>query len=373
VRGYSERYPDAALRGGHLATRIDVLGEELTLTSTTTLGVKVSGGSVSVDRAQLQRRTLVLELFDKTGAFVPNNGSDLFSTLSGHEIAAFVGYRYPDGSEDLFSQGVFGLSDDDPVDEGSRFSMTIRGADRMRAVARNAFTRPWVVTNGANGVDAVVALIIDRRPGTEFRIVPTSLTVPRMVFEEKTNPAEAVSKLAGSFGYEVFFDADGLCVVQPEPDPSVLDPVWDYTEGDRCSLTKMARPSSNEKAFNGLILVGESTYGITPARAEVWDSDPSSPTYYLGPYGKVPDFQTDTLISTQAQVNAAAAARFRKSLGAAETVSMSMVPNPAHEEGDVIQVARERLRLDAKLVLDSFSVPFTAGEMTARCRERRVL
>lgn len=373
MHSYSEAYAGAVHRGYTLAHEVFVLSNGLAVTSMRSdpsVDFDITGGSVTADRTSARRRTFEMHLAAPSPELVPNFGDEMLSTTGGYEFEVWSGLVLPDGSEELFRQGIFTLTDVDVEDSGSSCTMTLRGEDRSRQVARNRFTEPYVVAAG-NGVERVRALVADRRPATQFWVVETSVEVPRLVLDAQADPWTEAQKLAESFGYEVFFDVRGHCVIQPEPNSAFDDAVWGYAEGDTCMATKFRRASSNERAFNGKIVEGASTYGITPAVGVAWDTNPHSPTYYLGAYGKVPDFEVNERVATQAQANAAAAAGLQKVLGATEVIDIEMVPNPAQEEGDVVYLKRDRLRMDLAVVLNRLTIPLGLGTMTATSKERR--
>jgi hypothetical protein len=99
--------------------------------------------------------------------------------------------------------------------------------------------------------------------------------------------------------------------------------------------------------------------------------DPANPDASI--WGPVPDIQTTDLIADADTALATATAQLRAKLGTSENVRFTGVPNPGHEAGDVIYVKRSRLALDARYVLDSFSLPLGPGAMTGTCRSRQVM
>lgn len=377
MRPYGDRWATTLRSRPHVVSWFEVLRDGVPVAAsndpTSMPALNFVSGGMTADRDQSFRRTLSAELVDPAGDLVPANPHDLLSTVGGNEVKVWAGYRHPDGEVEAFPQGVFGLSDNVSEDTAASMMLSLQGTDRSRAVSRNKFSAPYVVANGTNGVTAVQALVADRRPSTLFVTMPTGLTVPRMVFEERDDPWQSAMKIAQSFGYEVFFDPVGDCVIQPEPDPGASPVTWSYVEGEEATFTKLRRATSNERAHNGFVVIGESTYGITPARGEAWDTDPNSPTYYLGPYGRYPYIETNTLVSTQAQVDAAAAAGLRRVLGATDAIEVEMVPNYAHVEGDVVYVERERSKVGLNLVMNRLSVPLGLGAMGVAMRERRIL
>jgi len=92
---------------------------------------------------------------------------------------------------------------------------------------------------------------------------------------------------------------------------------------------------SDDQTFNHIVVEGGSTSSANPVTAEAFDNDPSSQTYILGDYGEVTQRLVFPLVITLAQAQATANALLFNSLGAADTVTITCVPMPALEPGDL--------------------------------------
>ena len=131
----------------------------------------------------------------------------------------------------------------------------------------------------------------------------------------------------------------------------------------------MSRRLTREGVYNGVVATGEGLDRETPVRAVVVDTDKTSPTYWYGPFGKVPRFFSSPLITTSGQAALAAATMLTKQLGLPYAVDLSLVPNPALEPYDPITV-RYPGRSEVH-VLDRLTIPLTAdGPLTASTREQ---
>ncbi|MCA1824449.1 MAG: hypothetical protein LC640_09360, partial [Frankia sp.] len=82
-------------------------------------------------------------------------------------------------------------------------------------------------------------------------------------------------------------------------------------------------------------------------------------------------FYSSPLITTTSQAQAAATALLQKSLGLTEQVRFDAIVNAAHDAGDVVAIRRGRAAIDARYVLESFTLPMThAGALSAVTRKR---
>jgi hypothetical protein len=76
-------------------------------------------------------------------------------------------------------------------------------------------------------------------------------------------------------------------------------------------------------------------------RAVALDMNPNSPTFWNGPFGKVPRYFFSTFLTTEAQCASAASKILERSLGLPYNVNFTMVPNPALEPLDAIKITHE--------------------------------
>jgi hypothetical protein len=119
----------------------------------------------------------------------------------------------------------------------------------------------------------------------------------------------------------------------------------------------------DDPGYNGVIVYGEAATTAGIARGEAWDTDPSSPTFYLGPYGQVPKIITSPYVVNTAQANAMASTELAKELGSVAAISAAAVPNPCLEIGDIIPVTRAGAKIvNVNHRVNGFSVPLTASE-----------
>lgn len=334
-------------------------------------------GSVTVDRTAQYRRSASIECVDPAGSFIPSGSVGLLTPF-GTEIRAYRGVRYDDGSEEVYSLGVFRLSRVQMTEGtgGAGVRIKLDMFDRSRTVSRDAFTTNYTIAAGANVVDAVKVLIRRTFPDAEFDAVSTNVVTPGpKVFNTKDDPWTACIELAQSAGCDIFFDVDGRVVIAPPVDLDALpSPDFTYVDGAGSTLLDLDIDLADEKVFNGIVVEAQSTSSeLPPVRAEAWDTEPLSPTYYLGPYGRVPQFISDSTVTTVAQAQAMADSLVKGLLGSASQLSVTSWTNPALEAGDVVEVKRDSMRVSGLFTVDSFTVPLKAdGTQALKLRQRRL-
>lgn len=341
---------------------------------------EVVSGDITVDgAANFHRWVNDLTIADTTGELVPTEAADLFSAAAGNELRIYNGLVLSSGQPERVLQGIFGLAGANIQDSPSGLVLSLSAYDRARGISRNKITKPpYTINNNTNAISAASNLILDRRPGTVIHIKGSDPghTLPYGVLEEQTDPWQAAREILESIGWEAFFDVDGSIIFRPVQDPNAtgLTPVWEYAEGEDATILSVGRDLSNEEAYNGQIVTGENSFNITPARGEAWDDDPKSPTWYLSPYGRVPEFWHSEKIRTNQQATDAAKGRLNLRKGITDTVEFSIVPNPAHVYGDVVTIKRARSQLNNQFIIDRFNIGLGAksGAMTIRTRQRRL-
>jgi hypothetical protein len=140
-------------------------------------------------------------------------------------------------------------------------------------------------------------------------------------------------------GAEVYADADGVFVIAVLPDPLSVPPVWTISAGEGGAYIGATRGMSADGVFNGVLASGENTEAnLPPVSALVVDADPTSPTYWSGPFGHRPTFYSSATLTTTLACTNAATLMLRAAVAPNASANISALPNPALEPGDVIRV-----------------------------------
>ena len=371
----------AALHQSHTAVcTVDVLRHDELVAA----DLPVLAGEVTDDSSAVVRRSATVqlaptqELLDMLAVPPPADGG-LWPL--GNELRLRAGIQYAPGDVELASLGLFRVARPQMAvgADGAQLSLTCY--DRGRSVSRARFVRPYNVTAGSNYAEVIRALVLSRLQwltDDDFRFMETSYQTPSLQLTSDDDPWAEAQKMAESIGGELFFDGDGVCVLQPQPDPLYTPPVAAYSAGPLSRVLTITRDLDDEQAYNGVVVVGENTDLPAPVRAVAWDTDPRSPTYYdpwnpgASAYGPVPTFISSQYVTTQAQAQAAATANLQRVAGIVEAVEFGAVNNPAHTAGDIVTIKDERIDVDATYVLDSIrmGLGYTAT-MSGKTRRRR--
>lgn len=310
------------------------------------------------------------------GSLVP---SSIYDTLApyGNEIRLYRGVVLDDGTEEYVPQGVFLITNVEVEESSNGLRIAVTGVDRSVKISRARWTNTYSITNGTNVADAIAALVADRYPDVQTSFSTTTATVGTTVLGTETDndPWRDAIKLADSAGMELYFDGDGILVLRSVRDyDSIFSPDAVYRENSEAMILSIRRRITNEQSYNGVVVTAEGTSTDTVFRVEVWDEDPSSPTYRYGNFGQVPLFYSSPLITTEAQATSAATALLAKKKGYVESVDWNQIVDPSLDAADVIAVFNADTRLQRLLVVDRLSIPMSASQpMTATARTVRVL
>lgn len=326
---------DAAIRSAHqMVTEVDILfGGEVIHEN-----LAVVSGSVAQDiGARLYANGSValaepLKIgFDATSPLTP----------FGYEFAVRRGIVYADGTREMFGLGVFPIRTSNM--SGLTLVTSLAGFDRSQRVSWARLEDDYQIAAGSNFGTAIQALIAAGVPDVEFSFASTTFTTPGIVVPRQADRWEFAVDMARKVGYRLFFDGDGRCEFSPEPDPAAAVPVDDFNEGEGGVLVSVDIALDRTQGYNVVAVesVNATTDAVYSGSAE--DSDPASPTYVDGPYGRQPRFYSSPLIASDDQASAAAASILRANLGVPRSVDASVVPNPKRKPGDVITINRSRL------------------------------
>lgn len=330
-------------RGG---VRVDSFGVD---------GIPVYGGEVDVDPTKQVRRTLSGVKVDGTDEMW-----DLLSPV-GTELRVFRGFRFLNGEYEFVPVGVFvtpGLRET----YGGDWSGQIGTApDRMFKVQQARFTSPRAILPNIPIVSAIQVLLEEVLGPVSILSTNRTPTGSGLVFER--DRGKAISDLAASIGVDVFCAPDGTPTIRDTP--QLADPSWTVDAGEQGVLYEAGRERSYERTYSGVVVVPDAVDGTLPFDpVTLWDEDPDSPTYHLGPFGEVPYFMASPLITTRDQAYVAAQARLPRVTAARAQLSLTSECNPALSDGDTIKVVlpprqRGSVGIVENHLVGAFTIPLT--------------
>lgn len=339
--------------------------------------IPITSGSVSGSRTGSVRRTCRLTVTDVPTSHLPSGDGRSPLDPWGNELVIRRGIRYPDTTTETITQGVFGISGS----KVNRFGdVDLTGEDRAGRIGKWRFLTPFGVAAGTGVMTAVTSLAQTILPGVEV-VDLTALGTSTLVataLDEATDPwTGGVATWADQIGADAAFDRAGRLVVREVPDLRTQPVAWQLVEGPDCVITDLTA-TLTDSVPNAVLVIGDAA-GTAGFSSTSIDADPTSPTWY-GPdvntpqpgYGPRVVSIRSSLITSQAQADALAAATGRRLFGQGEQIAVSLLPaNPALSEGDLVHVRRAGLRVDRVYVVDRLELPLGAGAMSLTCTQIR--
>ncbi|PRX48688.1 uncharacterized protein DUF5047 [Prauserella shujinwangii] len=356
------------LRGSHrMRARARIVAPGQTGTDPAGVEVPILTGNVVLDATADVRATLdLITLTDwprGAGGLVAPYGAEAFVER---------GLVYGNGDTEWVSQGYFRLYQTEQQDV-PRGAIQLAGRDRMSGIADARLLTPLQFATGTSVREVFEYLVQEVYPtaSIEFDFDADNATLTRShIAEEKRY--EFLRDLATALGKTMFWDHRGVLQVRDAPDPT--RPAWEVNGGEGGVLVQMSRTLTREGVYNAVVATGEAPDTENPVRAVAWDDNPDSPTYWNGPFGKVPRFYSSPFVETVEQAKAAARALLVKSIGLPYNVDLTAIPNPALEPLDPVQVRYDSGTRAETHVLERLTLPLLATEaMTATTREQTLI
>lgn len=234
------------------------------------------------------------------------------------------------------SLGYFRINETAQAD-AARGPLHLDLSDRMATIIDSRFLQPRQWLQGTAVGDIVNEIVTEVYPNAVVIWDDDSdlSELGRSLIAEESR-YEVLLTLAEGLGKIFYWDNIGRLSFLTAPDEDT--PIWEVKAGQGGVMVKADRSISRDGVYNAVVVTGEGADQITPVRAVAYDAQESSPTFFGGPFGRIPKFYSSSFITTQAQANNAAQNILRRSLGAPYDVGLSTVPNPALRPYDVIRV-----------------------------------
>ena len=335
-------------------SHVPVTSVQLWLTDGRVMDLQHTGGSVPVDAGADIWRTCTVTGCDTS--LIPRTPTDQLSVY-GAKLRIAVGVSYGDGTTELVPQGVFRL--DDVSGDPTLGPVTLTGSAIEVIIRDDLFLAPYRATGTV--VTAVTALI--QRSISDATIISKITDVPigPRTWDIGDDPWAAIQAIAATAGATVHTNGDGAFVIQTMPDLLSTMPVWEVAATEGGVYVSATRGMSSTNVQNGVLAMSDNVEsGAAAVSALVVDSDPGSPTYWGGPFGRRPYIYRSSTLTTTAACTAAGGVQLAVRRSPNSKGDFSALPNSALEAWDVIRVVHPdgvRELHQAK----SFTVPLDYG------------
>jgi hypothetical protein len=299
----------------------------------TATGLLFHDGTVTLDRGSKVRRTLSLTVSDP--ALLPRAVTDPLGA-GGQTLTAQRGVRYPSGTSELATLGTFTITDvTGDLDLGP---VTLTASSAEVLLQADQFATAMTTKGYSTCQDAITYLIRQTLPGATI----TNLTggnpdLPAMTWDAGADRWDAITSIATAMSGEIYCDAAGAFVISPVPDPLTGTVVWEIASGGVMLTDVLGQTLTG--LYNGVVVTGDNTGSTSaPVTGSAYLTDTGNPLYWGGPVGKRTYSYQSSAIVTSGQA-AQVAQTLLAQYGAVHTTrSLSAVPNPALQPGDIVRV-----------------------------------
>jgi hypothetical protein len=352
VRPVSAEF-QAAVKGTHVAeTRVEAWYNGVRI-ATTERDNRLPGlveGTVTVDATSSVRRTYAASFATPTSFPGSADYSGPFSAY-GTQHKVWRGVVFADGRREWVQLGVFRIdSPGVPIESGA---LKVSGSDLSKQLQDMRF-RSGVRSVTSFTVPASIAVLVRSALGDTWpvrNLTGNASLTPAMVWDRER--WDAIRDLALSIGAEVVVGVDGTVLIQNVP--KVTDTVrWtvNYNEIVITGTQELDR----SQTYNSVTATGERSDNVPPAIGRAEDLTPSSPTYVLGPFGRVPVFYSSPSLTTNLACQRAAETILGRVRAMTRRVTFDCIPNPAVDVGDVMRINLPD-GTSAVYIIDSIQVP----------------
>jgi hypothetical protein len=338
----------------------------------------VAGGELSIDWTRQIRRQvtrLILSTLESTIAnrFAGPAARSYVESLTTQsaELTIEWGLRYPDGDEWV---QIARLRVEESVLSGTSGSIDVTAYDPATRVADFDLVTVYAPYDleGAKltYLEAIQDLVDTAYPSAH----PPTWHVDPSIDDVSLPPDgtaftgarwDAIDSLAAAIDAEVYTDANGDWWVTPITRSTAA--VWLANAGQDGVLVDDSTRFSRREQYNAVAIRWENP---TNGGGLVFlvDADPTSPTYYDGPFGRKPrPEETVATITTEEQAIAYATSVLGRYTGRTKSIDLTTLHNPLLEPGDVIGVRLLNGTAERHIV-DSIRLPFGDGTMTIATR-----
>jgi hypothetical protein len=368
--GLDAQYRDALSRPHVVYNQVDVLDRQGNVLLT---NQPIIDGNLRATLNSRVARVLSLSVDRSYFPLLTNGQIDTAGLLTpfGNRLRAYRGIAYGDGLVVKFP--VF-YGRIEQVQMASSGQVSVSANDLAADVVDAQFETPQS-SNPANSISTEFRrLVLDALPDATFGTCDlTGVKIPPLAWQsDRAQALDDMSATAAMLWYPL---ADGSFVQRnvqwTTPGLVAQVSLADGTSapaGANNEISDWTITVSRTGVYNSVVFASERQDGTAPVYAIVRDVNSSSPTYYLGNFGKKPLLIQNQAALTQSQCVAAA----RSALRAATAITqvwdpVSVVPDASLELGDLITMNAEGAA--STQVIVGFSLPLReTGDMSLSLR-----
>lgn len=257
-------------------------------------------------------------------------------------------------------------------------TLKITGRDYTKKCMLSQFTAATQFA-ATQKVEDVIAALAGNCGITKMILPVTGKTLGvKTLFDIATPRWDAMKQITDSFGYELFFDAQGWLVMREYKDPINAPEVYTLGAGRSDSnIVTWSKATSDSQIFNHILVYGESSDdSIAPVSAQAINNEPSSPTCVARLGDRVYAYSS-SLITTTAQAQKVATQYLTVNALEEYDMTVESIVFVWWEAGDIIKIHLwdEDAEADppTRFLLSSFAIPLKLGTMSISSKRVTVI
>lgn len=326
----------------------------------------VSGGSLTCDGTRNVIRSGQMRV-----AYDPANPDLVAGVTTASVCTIEKGIRFLDRTTEYVTVATMRIQDIKSTMQDAYVDVTM--SDDGQLVDDYPFIYPWSPTSGGSAltvVDAIKEAVEDALPVAPTWIVDLDAgidavdTADGLLYAAGTGRWAVITELAALIGAAVYADENGEWNIKQIREETVA--VTELFTGPAGVLVGASGSASRRDMYNG-VAVEWGTTDVPGGIVLVTDDDPSSPTYWLGDWGKRPKRTIKLPLTTDTDAITAATAELVKSKGLQSGLNLSASYNPLLVPNDVIGVKPTNKAREVH-VIDSLTYNLAGSIMTANTR-----
>lgn len=368
--GLDAQYRDALVRPHTVYNRVDVLDRHGTVLQS---DLPFVDGSVRAALTSRVARTLSLTVDRSWFPLTSSGAIDTGGLLApfGNRLRAYRGIIYGDGSIVQFP--VF-YGRIEQVQMARSGTVSISGNDLAADIVDAQFETPESsVTTNTISVE-FRRLVSEALPDAAFGVSDLTGTLIAPVAWQ-SDRAQALDDMSATVAMTWYPLADGSFVqrLTPWTNPGQVAQLsfadgTDAAPGVNNAIADWTITVSRTGVYNSVVFTSERQDGSAPVYAIQRDVTPTSPTYYLGNFGKKPLLIQNQAALSQSQCTAAAQSNLRQATAITQTWDpVSIVPDASLELGDLLAMRADSA--SSLQVITGFTLPLReTGDMSLSLR-----
>jgi hypothetical protein len=319
-------------------------------------------GSVTVDMNRAERRMGELTFDNHDNRFRSDPGGFWYDKI----VKIYRGVQDKDDSTQIYQLGEFMIDRITCPNVPPVARVTVR--DYTKKLQKAKFSEATGFASGVPLDQAIVGILVSGGV-TRYNIPNAGIPLDRdFYFEAGTERWEAISQLATSFGYEVFFDQGGTFTMRLFVDPTTAPVQFTFFTGLEGNLSSYELSTEDSRIFNHIVVVGSAS-DILPVYGIAENTEPSSPTR-IARLGRRTYPYDSKFISTQPQAQQLADQFLKIMALESYELELDALVAPWLETGVAVQFVDPNPAPEApnRFLLTNFTIPMKVGTMSASAK-----